>query len=547
MAIDPVIAIVGRPNVGKSTLFNRIVGRRRSIVANEPGVTRDRIYSDAVLRGDTADHRVVVVDTGGFDPQTEDPVMQRMLDQTQLAMDEAEVVVLVVDGRAGLLPEDTEIARMLRRGDKKVVVAVNKIDSTRHEVLAAEFYALGLEVLVPISASHGRGIGELVDEVVARLPAPAVVEADEDEAELDDLPELGEDDGEDEGLEGDDADDGDADDGDDADEDGVDFGEGPRDGSELDAELELDAGSDDADDTDGAEDEAGVDAGSSAEPQAERPIRVAVIGRPNVGKSSLINRLVGEDRHLVSDIAGTTVDTVDTLVERGGRRYLFIDTAGIRRKRSIALRVEKFSVFAALKGLERSDVALLLLDASQTVAEQDAKVAAFSYEKGRAVVIVVSKWDTKAGEEKKDAHTRMIRSALLHLSYAPIVFTSAKSGYGLDRLFPTIRKVNEQHAKRIGTGELNRFVERVMTHHPPPSRGTKRGKIFYVTQIGARPPRFLVSVNDPELIHFSYRRYLVNELRRAYGFSGVPLLVGYRARSKKGRDRTKKGGKSRRR
>lgn len=250
-----------------------------------------------------------------------------------------------------------------------------------------------------------------------------------------------------------------------------------------------------------------------------------------MGKSSLVNRLLGEDRHLVSDMAGTTRDSIDSLVEYNGEEYLFIDTAGIRRKRSIAHRVEKFSVFAALKGLERFDVALLMLDSSQDIAEQDAKVSAFAFEKGRAVILVVSKWDTQKGDVKLKEYTEKIRQSLKHLSYAPIVFTSSKTGFGLDRLFPMIHEVYEQHAQRIPTSELNRFVEAMMAHHPPPTKGGKRGRIFYITQIGARPPRFLVSVNDPKLIHFSYRRYLTNELRRKYGFKGVPLLVGYRGKT----------------
>jgi GTP-binding protein len=269
----------------------------------------------------------------------------------------------------------------------------------------------------------------------------------------------------------------------------------------------------------------------SVDEKHKGPIRISVIGRPNVGKSSLVNRLLGEDRHLVSDMAGTTRDSIDSLVEHNGQNYLFIDTAGIRRKRSITHRIERFSVFAALKGLERSDVALLMLDSSQDIAEQDAKVSAYAYEKGRAVILVVSKWDTQKGEVKLNEYIEKLRQSLKHLSYAPIVFTSAKSGFGLNRLFPMIHEVYEQHGKRIPTGELNRFVERMMDHHPPPTRGGKRGRIFYITQIGARPPRFLVSVNDPKLIHFSYRRYLTNELRSKYGFKGVPLLVGYRGRT----------------
>lgn len=444
--MTPIVAIVGRPNVGKSTLFNRLVGARRSIVADEPGVTRDRIYAEATLAGAVDDRAVIMIDTGGFDPRSADPIMQRVLDQTQLALDEADVVVFVADSRSGLMPEDLQIAKVLRKSDKRVIVAVNKVDGDRHDLLVGEFHRLGLDDITPISAAHGRGVNDLQELIVAQLP-------------------------------------------------------------------EADKATGDAPD----------DAG---------PIRVAVIGRPNVGKSSLINRVLGEDRHLVSEMAGTTRDSIDSLLERDGRQYLLIDTAGIRRKRSIAMRVEKFSVLAALRGLDRSDVALLMIDSTQTVAMQDARVSAFAYEKGRAVILVVSKWDMTKGETDIKAYTEKVRQELRHLAYAPIIFTSAKTGYGLDRLFSMIKKVHEQHAKRVTTGQLNRFVERVMENHPPPTKKGKRGKIFYMTQIGVQPPRFLVSVNDPKVIHFSYRRYLINEIRKEYGFEGVPLLVGYRARIK---------------
>jgi GTPase len=261
-------------------------------------------------------------------------------------------------------------------------------------------------------------------------------------------------------------------------------------------------------------------------------IRVAVIGRPNSGKSSLVNRLLGEDRHLVSEVPGTTVDAIDSLVEHEGQQYLFVDTAGIRRKRSIAMRVERFSVIAALKGLERSDVALLLVDAKHGVANQDAKVSAFAYEKGKAVILVVSKWDLVQQDEARKDYEEKLRQDVPHLEYAPVIFTSAHSGYGIDRLMPTIRRVHDEYTKRVGTGKLNRFVEDLMKLSPPPSRKGKPGKIYYLSQVGVRPPQFQVSVNDPERIHFSYRRFLVNKLREEYGFTGVPLLVGYRSHRK---------------
>lgn len=469
--IKPIVAIVGRPNVGKSTLFNRLVGQRRSIVFDEPGVTRDRIYAEALIHGETQDFAVVLCDTGGFDPTSKDPIMQRVLDQTQLAIDEADLVVFLADGRAGLMPEDRDVASRLRRAGKPVILAVNKIDGTEQEGLVAEFYRLGIDEVLPISSAHGKHIRDLEEMIAAHLPSEAVVEPSE-----------------------------------------------PRKKRSKRVEEER------------PEDEEAPDEAVSEEPSG--PIRVAVIGRPNVGKSSLINRLLGEDRHLVSDIAGTTRDAIDSLLQRGGKEYLFIDTAGIRRKRSIALQLEQFSVVAALKGLDRSDVSLLLLDPTQGIAEQDAKVAAFSFEKGKAVILVISKWDQKQGEAKQGEYVEKVRQELPHLSYAPIVFTSAHTGYGLDRLFPAIDKVHAENGQRVSTGQLNRFVEELMRVHPPPTKKGKRAKIYYLRQIGVRPPRFLASVNDPELIHFSYRRYVVNELRKRYGFSGVPLLVGYRSRSK---------------
>ncbi len=468
--MKPVIAIVGRPNVGKSTLFNRLVRRQRSIVADEPGITRDRIYADAKLSGPRVDRTVVLVDTGGFDPHGEDPFAARILDQTQLAIDEADVVIFLTDGRAGLLPEDRDVALFLRKAGKKAVLAINKVDGPNQDAVMHEIYGLGIEPSIEISAAHGRNIGDLEELVLGLLPASWDEDLDEDDAEP----------------------------------------EAEADPSEGDAETRS------------------------------GPIRVAVIGRPNVGKSSIVNRVLGEDRHLVSDVAGTTRDAIDSLIERQGGAYLFIDTAGIRRKRSIAHRVEKFSVVAALKGLDRSDVALLLIDPTQDIADQDAKVSSFAYEKGKAVILVVSKWDTQQGEVEKATFTERLRQSVPHLAYAPVVFTSAKSGYGLDRLFFEIERVFEAHGRRVTTGELNRFLEGLKNETPPPSKRGRAAKIYYITQVGVRPPRFQVSVNDPELLHFSYRRFLVNELRRHYKYQGVPLLVGYRSRSQKGEGGGKK-------
>ncbi|MFO0726803.1 MAG: ribosome biogenesis GTPase Der [Myxococcota bacterium] len=482
----PIVAIVGRPNVGKSTLFNRLVGQMRSIVADEPGVTRDRIYADAVIAGEHEDYAVVLVDTGGLDPGAEDPIMSRVLDQGQLAIDEADVVVLVADGRAGLVSDDRELAKRLRKAEKPTILAVNKLDGSEHEALAADFYRLGMEPTLAISAAHGRSIRDLTEAIVKLLPAGTRPEP----APPPEPPR--------------------------------------RRGKKAKQQLEEEMA---------AAEEALEEPPEETTEEAEEarpagPIRVAVVGRPNVGKSSLINRLLGEDRHLVSEVAGTTRDSVDSLIERNGKQYLFIDTAGIRRKRSIALRLEQFSVVAALKGLDRSDVALLLLDPTQGIAEQDAKVAAFAFEKGKAVVLVVSKWDQRQSESNAKEATTWVHEELPHLSYAPVVITSSHTGFGLDRLFAAIDRVAEEQGRRVSTGELNRFLEHLMKTHPPQSKKGKRGRIYYLRQIGSYPPRFLASVNDPELIHFSYRRYLINELRERYGFSGVPLLVGYRGRGK---------------
>lgn len=445
--MKPVVAIVGRPNVGKSSLFNRLAKERRSIVADHAGVTRDRIYVEADLDGTS----VVLVDTGGFDPANEDPIMRRVLEQTQLAIDEADAIIFLTDGRAGPLPEDFDIARLLLQAGKRVVVGVNKLDGPSHDTLLYEFHRLGLPELMPISAAHGRNVGDLED-VVLRL--------------LDRTP-----------------------------------GETPP-------------------------------APSDDEAEAETVIRVAVIGRPNVGKSSLVNRLLGEDRHLVSNVAGTTVDSVDSLVEWRGKSFVFIDTAGIRRKRSIAHRVERFSVFKAIEGLDRSDVALLLIDPTQSIAHQDARVSEYASEHGKSVVLVVSKWDAVTEVERK-AFEAKLRQEMPHLDYAPVVFTSSHTGLGFDRLFPAIQKVHREAGRRVPTAQLNRFAGEVMDRNPPPSKKGRSARIYYLTQVGVRPPRFMASVNDPSLVHFSYRRYLVNELRRAYGFEGAPLLISYRSHDKK--------------
>lgn len=488
--IKPIVAIVGRPNVGKSRMFNRFVRQERSIVLDQPGVTRDRIYADAVLRGPVHDRPVIVVDTGGFDPSTEDPVIRRVVDSTQLAIDEADVIVFLTDGRVGVLPEDEDIAAMLRKSEKPTVLAVNKLDGPKQDDLLHEFHRLGLEPVLAVSGAHGRNVGDLEELIFLRLPPET--EASELEPEL--APEFA-----------------------------PEFESEPVSA----AAFEADSSSEALDEAEAAQ----RAASSEALDALPSRLRIAVIGRPNAGKSSLVNRLLGEDRHVVSDVAGTTVDSVDSLLVVDGESYLFIDTAGIRRRRSIAMRMERFSVMAALKGLERSDVALLMLDATEEIAKQDAKVSAFAYERGKAVVKVVSKWD--AAKMSQAAFLDKLKEALPHLDYAPTVFTSAHTGEGLSRLFGVIRRVAKAYRHRVSTSELNRFVGALTESKAPPSKKGRHGRIYYLTQIGVCPPRFWVSVNDPELFHFAYRRFLVNELRKAYGYQGVPLLIGYRSHAKK--------------
>lgn len=506
--MKPVVAIVGRPNVGKSSLFNRIAGGRRSIVADTAGVTRDRIYAETELSVGATDRAVVLVDTGGYDPDARDPIFERVLDQTQLAIDEADVICFVVDGRAGVHPRDFEVAARLRRGDKPVAVAVNKIDGAKQDVLVAEFHELGLAEVIPISAAHGRNVGMLTDWLALHLPPgpaselPAACPLDAEGAELDDAaPEV--------------------------------FGVGA--GADADADADAPMEADAATAADAAMD--------AAAPDPEAPVRVSVIGRPNAGKSSLINRLLGEDRHLVSEVAGTTMDAVDSLIEVAGQRFLFIDTAGIRRKRSIALRIEQYSVMAALKGIDRSDVAVLLLDASTSVAQQDARVAAFAHNKGKAVVLVASKSDLVPTREARQAFRDEVRRELRYLNYAPLHFVSAATGDGMPELLQAVQRVHREYARRIPTGELNRFIGDLMDQKPPSSRKGRRARIYYMSQVSTRPPRFVASVNEPSLIHFSYERFLVNALRRAYNFQGVPVSISFRAHD---RDRAPPGGFKRR-
>jgi GTP-binding protein len=438
--VKPVVAIVGRPNVGKSTLFNRVVGGRGAIVEDVPGVTRDRHYAEA----DWSGRSFLLVDTGGFEPQTDVPILIEMRRQTQVAIDEADVVLLLGDARDGLLPSDAEVAEHLRRAGKPTVLGVNKVDGPAQEAAALEFHRLGCDSVFPIAAEHGRGISDLMDAVVRLLPAEGAAEAET--------------------------------------------------------------------------------------PESGFP-RVAVIGRPNSGKSSLINRLLGEERLLTFAEPGTTRDPIDTVLRRGEREYHLIDTAGIRRQRSIHDRLERVCVVRALKALDRADLAWLLIDGEAGVAEQDAKVAAFAHDKGRALILVVNKWDLASG--RPDAARRFreeIERKLQFISYAPVVFVSARTGSRVGRLLELTDRVFSAYGERIATAPLNRFFREALERHPPPSDGGRLVKLYYITQVSTRPPTFVVSVNRLESIHFSYKRYVVNQLRKSFGFEGVPLRVLYRRR-----------------
>ncbi|HEU4410522.1 MAG TPA: ribosome biogenesis GTPase Der [Polyangiaceae bacterium] len=443
----PIVAVVGRPNVGKSTLFNRLAGRRIAIVHDEPGVTRDRHYADAWFGG----RAYTLVDTGGFDPESDDPMRQGIARQVELAVGEADVIVCVFDASTGLVDADRVAVQLLRKSGKPVLYVANKADSPRAEAEAAELYRLGVGQLFGVSALHGRGVGELEAALIDALPPeePAPPEP--------------------------------------------------------------------------------------AEGEVERPLRVAIIGRPNAGKSSLVNRLAGGERVLVDDRPGTTRDAIDTLVERDGKRYVLVDTAGIRRKSKVAKEdsvVEAQSVLHAIRALERCDVALLMADASEGVAEQDAKIVGLAVERGRALVVALNKADLLTEPKAAQKAEEAAREKLSFVPYAPVCALSALRGRGVGNLMRTVDRVAEGYAKRVPTGELNRFFEQVLQAHPPPTQGGKAPRLYYVTQASTRPPLFVVMTNAPESIHFSYQRYVVNQLRKAFGFEGVPIHVKYKPRRK---------------
>ena len=476
----PTLAIVGRPNVGKSTLFNRIVGSRRAIVGDEPGITRDRLYGDAEWRG----HRLRIVDTGGIIPEDKDFIPSEIFRQAKVALAESDAVIMVIDGRTEVTGPDLELARLMIRGGKPLFLAVNKIDSDKQERLADEFHRLGIRKLFPISAEHGRGVDDLLDSIFEALKLETAVPDAKAES---------------------------------------------RTPEKLEEAVD---GEDSPDD----------------EPDVAKETKVAIIGHPNVGKSTLLNRLTGTSRAIVSPIPGTTRDAVDEIVERDGQKFRFIDTAGIRRKGKTHLMAEKLSVVMARKHLEAADVAIMVIDATEGVSALDATIAGYAHESGRSVIIIVNKWDLITSGQKRsasqskasrmqdskrpadrEAYEYKLRDALKFLSYAPVLFVSASTGVGTDKIFPTLETVATERRKRIGTGEMNRFVKTVdFDRAAVPAR--QQVKIYYMTQSSVAPPTFVLFTNRKVQLHFSYQRFLENQIRKAFGFVGTPIWIKNRAR-----------------
>ena len=434
----PIVAVVGRPNVGKSTLFNALAGEMISIVKDTPGITRDRIYVDVTW----LDHSFTLIDTGGIEPDSKDVILSQMREQAQIAIDTADVILFMTDVRQGLVDADAKVADMLRRSHKPVVLVVNKTDDfDKFMPDVYEFYNLGIGEPLPISAANRLGIGDMLDIVISHFPTEAWEEQED-----------------------------------------------------------------------------------------ERP-KIAIVGKPNVGKSSIINKLIGENRVIVSDIAGTTRDAIDTEVVHNGREYVFIDTAGLRRKNKIKEELERYMIVRTVSAVERADVVVLVIDANEGVTEQDAKIAGIAHERGKGVIIAVNKWDAVEKDDKTIyKYTNKIREVLSYMPYAELLFISAQTGQRLPKLFDLIDMVIENHALRVATGVLNEIMTEAVALQQPPSDKGKRLKLFYITQVSVKPPTFVIFVNDKELMHFSYTRYIENKIREAFGFRGTPLRFIIRER-----------------
>ncbi len=436
----PVVAIVGRPNVGKSTLFNKIAGKRIAIVEDTPGVTRDRLYTDAEWNGIT----FTMIDTGGIEPVSTDHILTEMRNQAQVAIDTADVIVLVVDVREGMTATDKDVANMLIRSGKEIVIACNKCDTPGDPPLQLyDFYNLALGEPIPVSGVHGSGVGDLLDEICKHFPENTEEEEEED------------------------------------------------------------------------------------------IIKIAVVGKPNAGKSSLINRILGENRVIVSPIAGTTRDSIDTYYEKDGEKFLIIDTAGMRKRGKVEENIERFSVIRSLSAVDRADVVLIMIDATEGVTEQDTKIAGYAHEQGKACIICVNKWDLIEKDTKTMNNFRLeVQEGLSYMLYAPIIFISAKTGQRVDKIFEMAKYVANQSAMRVSTGMLNDVLNDATSRVQPPSDKGKRLKIFYITQASVKPPTFVIFVNDKKLAHFSYIRYLENQMRSTFGFEGTPIRFIIRERSK---------------
>ena len=437
----PIVAIVGRPNVGKSSLFNALAGSRISIVKDTPGITRDRIYAEVSW----LDRYFTLIDTGGIEPDSQDIILSQMREQAQVAMDTADVIIFIVDVKQGLTDSDAKVADMLRRCKKPVVLCVNKVDDVnKYGNDVYEFYNLGIGEPISISATNRMGLGELLDSVISHFPEK-----------------------------------------------------------------------------------------SEGEEEDTRP-RIAIVGKPNVGKSSIINKLLGNNRVIVSDIAGTTRDAIDTQIVRNNKEYVFIDTAGLRRKKNIKEDLEHYMVVRTVAAIERSDVTVLVIDATEGITEQDAKIAGIAHESGKGVIVAVNKWDAIEKNDKTTLkYEKEIRNVLAYMPYAEIIFVSAVSGQRLNKLFDLIDTVIENHSMRIQTGVLNEIMTRAVAMQQPPTDKGKRLKLFYMTQVAVKPPTFVIFVNDKELMHFSYTRYIENQIRDTFGFRGTPLKFIIRERGEK--------------